>query len=75
MTALLVGSALTRFMATLFLFLVLVGASVIVGIEIIENQPLSPYAIALVSGGLSYSLTLLGIHLGNGNTAGGASTQ
>jgi hypothetical protein len=74
MPAVLINSAFTRFLATLFLFLVLVGASVIAGIEIIVGQPLNTYAIALVSGGLTYSLTLLGVHLGNGNQQG-ANTQ
>ncbi len=64
------GGALARLLATLFLFCILIGASVILSVEIVNNQPLNPYAMALVGAGLSYSLTLLGIHLGNGNQIG-----
>ena len=64
------GGALARLLATLFLFLVLLGAAVILSVEIVQNQSLNPYAMALVGAGLSYSRTLLGIHLGNGNSIG-----
>jgi hypothetical protein len=74
MPAVLTNSATTRFMATLFLFILLVGAAAIAGIEIVQGKPLNTYAIALLSGGVTYSLTLLGVHLGNGNQQG-ANTQ
>ena len=60
-----------RFLATLFLFFIVIGAALIIGAQILSGaSSLNPYAMALVGAGLSYSLTLLGIHLGNGNIQG-----
>ena len=67
-------NTLTRLFALIFLFLIALGSACIIGIEIFSHMPLDPYALAIVSSGVSYSLILLGIHLGNGNTIG-ASTS
>ena len=64
---------LTRVFALVFLFLVALGSAALVGSEIIAGKSLDPYALAIVSSGISYSLILLGIHLGNNNPTGGAS--
>ncbi len=69
-SAFITTGAFARFLATLFLFCVLLGAAVILSVEMVSSQALNPYAMALVGAGLSYSLTLLGIHLGNGNQIG-----
>jgi len=58
-----------RLLATFFLFCMIIGAAVILSAEIISGQPLNAYAIALVSAGLSYSLTIVGVHIATTNGA------
>lgn len=64
---------MTRLFALIFLFLIAMGSASLIGFDIVAGKPLDPYALAIVSSGISYSLILLGIHLGNNNTTGGAS--
>ena len=65
---------LTRLFALIFLFLIALGSAALLGSEIIAGKPLDPYALAIVTSGISYSLILLGIHLGNGNATGASLT-
>lgn len=58
------SSALTRLLANLFMFIILVGAVLIGGYEVINNQPLNPIVVSISSGGIAYACTLLGVHVG-----------
>jgi len=55
---------LARLLAMLFLFFVVLGSAAIAGYQIVENQPMNPYVLALVSAGISTALTMFGVHLG-----------
>ena len=55
---------LARLLAMLFLFFIVLGSAAIAGYQIVQNQPINPYVLALVSAGISTSLTMFGIHLG-----------
>ncbi len=58
------SSALTRLLANLFIFLILSGSGFIAIWQILHNEPVNPYCIALLSSGLTYGSTMLGVHLG-----------
>jgi hypothetical protein len=58
------SSALTRLLANVFMFIILLGAVLIGGYEVINNQPLNPIVTSIASGGIAYACTLLGVHVG-----------
>jgi hypothetical protein len=58
------SSALTRLLANLFMFIILTGAVLIGGYEVMNNQPLNPLVLTIASSGITYACTLLGVHVG-----------
>lgn len=57
-------SILTRFLANVFLFLVL-GSGLVIGVyEIMHGQAVNDYAKSIVWAGVGYSLHLLGLNQG-----------
>lgn len=59
------SEALLKYLAVVFLFLVMVGALVIAGIEIVQGQVPSPYAISILGTGLGYAMTAAGVQHGS----------
>ena len=58
------SSALTKLLANLFVFLVLVAALGIAVFDTISSQPINPYVSTLIGGGLTYAIGVLGVHIG-----------
>lgn len=64
------SSALTRLLANVFIFISLIVCLAIGAWEILNNEPINPLVYTVVSTGLAYSATVLGVHIGVGqNTA------
>lgn len=57
------SSALTRLLANIFIFLVVVASLVIACIEILQNQPIQPIVYIVVSSALTYATTIIGVHI------------
>lgn len=58
------SSALTRLLANVFVFVVLLGAVFVLIYQIIHDNPISPICYSVVSAGLTYAIMLLGVHTG-----------
>ena len=65
------SSAMTRLLANVFIFLVLVASLLVAAIEVMANQPINPLIYATLSMGMVYAATILGMH--SGVIASGAS--
>lgn len=52
---------LLRYLAIVFLFVVVMGATCVVGLEIIIGNPLSPYAFTIIGTALGYAMTIGGV--------------
>ena len=65
------SSAMTRLLANIFIFLVLVASLLVAAIEVMANQPINPLIYATLSMGMVYAATILGMH--SGVIASGAS--
>lgn len=58
-------SVMTRFLANIFLFLLVISALGIAGYEIILNQPVNTIILSLLSIGAGNALAILGINHGS----------
>lgn len=58
------SSALTKLLANIFVFLVLVMALGIAAYDTLTGNPVNPYVATLIGGGLTYAVNLLGMHIG-----------
>jgi hypothetical protein len=58
------SSALTKLLANVFVFLVLVMALGIAGFDALTGQAINPYVSGLIFSGLGYAGTILGFHVG-----------
>ncbi len=58
------SSALTRLLANIFIFLVLLASLVVGAIEVMQSQPINPLIYATLSMGMVYAATILGMHSG-----------
>jgi ABC-type Co2+ transport system permease subunit len=58
------SSALTRLLANVFVFVVLVAAVGVLSYQIINNQQVNPICYSVVSGGLTYAVAMLSVHAG-----------
>lgn len=59
------SDTLLKYLAVVFLFIVMVGAFIIAGIEIVLNEPPNPYAISILGTGLGYAMTAAGVAHGS----------
>lgn len=57
-------SVLTRFLANIFVFLVLVTALLAAGYEMLNNQPINPLLTSILATGVGYALHMLGLNQG-----------
>jgi hypothetical protein len=64
------SSAMTRLLANIFIFLVLVASLIVAAIEVMQGQPINPLIYATLSMGMVYAATILGMH--SGVIAGGS---
>lgn len=55
------SEALLKYLAVVFLFLLMVGSAAVAGLEIIEGLTPNVYAISIMSSGLGYALTAAGV--------------
>lgn len=55
---------LLRYLAIIFLFLIVIGSCVLVGYEILVGKPLSPYAFTIIGSALGYALSASGVEHG-----------
>ncbi len=58
------SSALTKLLANVFVFLVMIAALAIAGYDTLKNLAINPYVSALIGSGLMYAGTILGFHVG-----------
>ena len=58
------SSALTKLLANVFVFLVLIAAIGIAVFDTLTGQPINPYVSTLIGGGLTYAVGVLGMHIG-----------
>ncbi len=58
------SSALTRLLANIFIFLVLLASLLVGALEVMANQPINPLIYATLSMGMVYAATILGMHSG-----------
>ena len=58
------SSALTKLLANIFVFLVMIVALSIAGFDTLKNLPLNPYVSGIIGSGLMYAGTILGFHVG-----------
>jgi hypothetical protein len=64
MTNFINSSALTKLLANLFIFVVLVAAVGIAMYDTINNLAVSSYITGLIGGGMTYAVGILGVHIG-----------
>lgn len=64
------SSALTKLLANIFIFIVLLASTGIAVYDALTNQQINPYVSALLGGGLTYAAALLGVHVGSVVSAG-----
>lgn len=64
MTQFVQSSALTRLLANIFIFLVLVTAVFIAAWKVLNNQQIDPLCYTAIAGGMSYAINMLGVHAG-----------
>ena len=55
---------MTRLLANIFIFLVLVASLIVAAIEVMASQPINPLIYATLSMGMVYAATILGMHSG-----------
>ncbi len=58
------SSALTKLLANAFIFMVLLTSLAIAGYDTLMNLPINAYSTALIGGGLTYAVGILGMHVG-----------
>ncbi len=58
------SSALTKLLANIFVFLVLVCALGIAAYDTLNGATVNPYVATLIGAGLSYAVNILGMHIG-----------
>lgn len=57
------SNALTRLLANVFIFVVVMYAVFIGGQELLSGTPIQPLVYVIVSSALTYATTVIGIHL------------
>lgn len=57
-------SILTRFLANVFIFCVLMTALVAAGYELVTKQPIDPILTSVLATGIGYGLHMLGLNQG-----------
>lgn len=58
------SSALTKLLANVFVFVVLIASVGIAVYDALTTQIINPYVSTLIGGGLTYAVGLLGFHVG-----------
>lgn len=58
------SSALTKLLANIFIFLVLVAAVGVAVYSKLNNQAIDPYVAGLLGSGITYAASILGVHIG-----------
>lgn len=58
------SSALTKLLANVFVFLVMIVALAMAGYDTLNNLAINPYVSTLIGGGLTYAIGILGMHVG-----------
>jgi hypothetical protein len=64
MTNFINSSALTKLLANLFIFFVLIAAVGIAVYDTANNLPVNSYITGLIGGGMTYAVGILGVHIG-----------
>ena len=57
-------STLTRFLANIFIFAVLMTALAAAGYQLLTNEPINPVLTSVLATGLGYALHMLGLNQG-----------
>ena len=68
MTSFVNSSALTKLLAALFIFILLIAALGVALFDTLHGIAVSDYIVGLLEGGLLSSATILGVHLGGVQT-------
>lgn len=58
------ASILTRLLANIFVFAILVAATIVGAIELVNHEVPNSYVVLILGAGLGYAMSLLGINQG-----------